>query len=55
MKKNKFVLFSVCDSDNFTHNVNDEAVVVVTITEGDTDEDDGDPLNTKMVKMKLDT
>ena len=49
---------SDCDGDNMTSNLNDEAVVVVTIIEDDADQDDGVPLDTldyKMVKMKLDT
>ena len=53
-----FVLISVCDSDNLTSHVTDEAVVVVTITEADEDAEYGVPLDTldcKMVKMKLDT
>ena len=52
------VLFSVSDSDNLASHVIDEAVVVVTITEDDPDEEDCVPLDTldyKMVKMKLDT
>ena len=57
-KEYAFVLISVCDSDNLTSHVTDEAVVVVTITEDDPDEEDCVPLDTldyKMVKMKLDT
>ena len=53
-----FVLISVCDGDNLTSHVTDEAVVVVTITEADEDAEYGVPLDTldyKMVKMKLDT
>ena len=53
-----FVLISVCDGENLTPNVTDEAVVVVTITEEESDEENGVPLDTlycEMVKMKLDT
>ena len=56
--KYTFVLISVCDGENLTPNVTDEAVVVVTITEEESDEENGVPLDTldcKMVKMKLDT
>ena len=51
--KYTFVLISVCDGENLTPNVTDEAVVVVTITEEESDEENGVPLDTfdcKMVK-----
>ena len=57
-RKYTFVLISVSDGDNLTSNVTDEAVAVVTITEEESDEENGVPLDTldcKMVKMNLDT
>ena len=55
---NIHLFFSVSDGDNLTSNVTDEAVAVVTITEEESDEENGVPLDTldfKMVKMNLDT